>query len=130
MHTSGSKHDNARKLLDGIWRRNTPLMQQRLALLDEAAAAALARALSEDLRRQAANEAHNLAGSLGMFGYPRGTDIAREIELLLETSDPADPQALSNLSAALRHALFPETPHAQAPHAPAHNPEPRPSDAP
>ena len=101
-------HEAVRKMLDNIWLRNAPVMQQRLKLLDDAAAAALASALSEDLRLEAAGEAHKLAGSLGMFGYPRGTDIAREIEVLLETATPGDPNHLANLSAALRNALLPE----------------------
>jgi HPt (histidine-containing phosphotransfer) domain-containing protein len=36
----------------------------------------------------AANVAHKLAGTLGMFGYPRGTDLARLIEEVLELQDP------------------------------------------
>jgi HPt (histidine-containing phosphotransfer) domain-containing protein len=35
---------------------------------------------AEPLREQANAEAHRLAGLLGTFGYPEGTDAARELE--------------------------------------------------
>jgi HPt (histidine-containing phosphotransfer) domain-containing protein len=40
------------------------------------------------LRRDAEHEAHKLAGSLGMFGFPTGSELARELELMLEGDAP------------------------------------------
>jgi DNA-binding response OmpR family regulator/HPt (histidine-containing phosphotransfer) domain-containing protein len=40
-------------------------------------------AVTSSLRREAQREAHKLAGSLKIFGYPKGSQIAREIEHLL-----------------------------------------------
>lgn len=46
----------------------------------------------DDIIQQAQREAHRLAGSLGCYGYPEGSTIARNIEHLLEkqTLSPQD----------------------------------------
>ncbi len=90
-----------------LWERNTPILLNRLRTLDDAAEAAGNGTLDDTLRTAAHAEAHNLAGSLGMFGYPKGTDIAREIEAVLETPDALTPQRLSELTRTLRATLFP-----------------------
>lgn len=57
---------------------------------------AIAMANSQDLndennpRQYAYIEAHKLAGSLGTFGYGRGSEIARKIEYLLAGEQPLD----------------------------------------
>ena len=93
-------------LLAAIWQRNRALVEERLALLDQAAAAAVAGALSDSLRQEASGAAHKLAGSLGMYGYDEGTRIAREMEVLLGES-ALDPARLGDLAAALRKAILP-----------------------
>ncbi len=65
------------------------MVRERLNLLDRAAAAAETADLSEDLRVEAVGIAHKFAGSLGMFGYDRGTEIARQIEQMLSASTAA-----------------------------------------
>lgn len=52
----------------------------QLSLLEQAQAQLLAGRLDQDLRQQATREAHKLAGSLGIFGFPTGSTIARQIE--------------------------------------------------
>jgi HPt (histidine-containing phosphotransfer) domain-containing protein len=98
--------DKTAALLAKLWVKIQPLVEERLATLDQAAAAAAVGALSEDLRREAAGNAHKLAGSLGMYGYDEGTRVARELELLLGEANP-DPARLSSLIAELRSAVFP-----------------------
>jgi HPt (histidine-containing phosphotransfer) domain-containing protein len=94
-----------------LWQRSQPQILDRLALLDRAAAAAAAGDLTPELRKEATTIAHKLAGSLGVFGFHEGTDIARRIEHQLEAdgpaSQPADPELLAGRAAQLRHALFP-----------------------
>jgi DNA-binding response OmpR family regulator/HPt (histidine-containing phosphotransfer) domain-containing protein len=52
-------------------------------------------AVTASLRREAQREAHKLAGSLKIFGYPKGSQIAREIEhLLLEDKILGEKEAL------------------------------------
>jgi HPt (histidine-containing phosphotransfer) domain-containing protein len=77
------------QLLAVLWERNLPVVEERLALL-ERAIDTLVRTSTLDplLQIDAANVAHKLAGTLGMFGYPRGTDLARLMEEVLELQDP------------------------------------------
>lgn len=92
-------------VLATLWQRGLPRLRRRLEQLDRAASAALSGALSEDLRSQATVTAHNLAGSLGMFGYVEATGTARTIELLLEAPGETDPMELRILTERLHQAL-------------------------
>ncbi|MEO1692861.1 MAG: response regulator [Cyanobacteria bacterium J06631_6] len=71
-----------------------------------------------ELQAQAKSSAHKLAGSLGCFGFPQGSKIAREIELLLgENADNSlnleDTRRINSLTKSLRedlqHQPFAET---------------------
>ena len=75
-----------RQLLATLWERNRPVTLERLAELDHAAEASATGTLTAEARRSAISTAHKLAGSLGMFGYPEGTELARNIEQLLESA--------------------------------------------
>jgi HPt (histidine-containing phosphotransfer) domain-containing protein len=81
-------------------------VEERLATLDKAAAAASAGALADDVRKEAASNAHKLAGSLGMYGYDEGTRVARELEMLLGNAAP-DAAKLNKLIVELRAVVFP-----------------------
>jgi HPt (histidine-containing phosphotransfer) domain-containing protein len=98
--------DKTASLLAALWLRNRPVVEERLAMLDAACAAALAGSLSAESRKEAASSAHKLAGSLGMYGYDDGTRIARQIEVLLDAGPP-DVAKLSALIADLRGSIFP-----------------------
>jgi HPt (histidine-containing phosphotransfer) domain-containing protein len=98
--------DKTASLLAALWVRVRPLVEERLVTLDQAAAAAAAGTLGQDLQREAAGNAHKLAGSLGMYGYDEGTRIARELEVLLGGTAP-DGARLSRLIAELRGAISP-----------------------
>jgi HPt (histidine-containing phosphotransfer) domain-containing protein len=95
-------------LLAAHWARSRPLVEGRLATLDQAAVAAAAATLSHDLRVEATSSAHKLAGSVGMYGYDEGTRIAREIELLLDDCAAPDAERLRALIAELRAAILPD----------------------
>lgn len=95
----------ARELISALWSRSAPLIADRLNGLDKACEAAVVGRLSPMMRRGAADTAHKLAGSLGMFGYPRGTELAREIEHLLENDGGVDPGILRELVLELRACL-------------------------
>jgi HPt (histidine-containing phosphotransfer) domain-containing protein len=95
--------EKTKALLAGLWGRNLPTIERRLAILERAAGA---NPLAEELRADAHGVAHKLAGSLGMFGFPNGTAIARELELTLETTVP-DAAVLAGLTKQLREILFP-----------------------
>jgi HPt (histidine-containing phosphotransfer) domain-containing protein len=89
-------------LVDALWQRKRPLMLQRLTVLDRAAEAAQNGGLGVALCEEAAGEAHKLAGSLGTFGFPRGTEIARELE-----GGTIRPEHMKELTRQLRETLFP-----------------------
>jgi HPt (histidine-containing phosphotransfer) domain-containing protein len=107
MNSASAQADATRALLLKLWQRSLPLLRERLALLHAAATAAHTGTLSTDLRARAIDEAHKLTGSLGMFGYPDGTDIARKIELLLEAPGAPPPDHFTELVTELRAILFP-----------------------
>jgi HPt (histidine-containing phosphotransfer) domain-containing protein len=99
--------DKTAALLATLWVRIRPLVEERLATLDQAATAAAAGTLADGLRVEAGSSAHKLAGSLGMYGYDEGTRIARELEVLLGGAKP-DAVRLGGLIAELRGAVFPQ----------------------
>jgi len=98
--------DKTAALLAQLWQKNRPIVEERLATLDQAATAAASGGLNGDLRKEAAQAAHKLAGALGMYGYEEGTNIAREIDALL-SSDVPGVAHLAELTARLRVAVFP-----------------------
>ena len=98
--------DKTAALLAALWVRNRPMVEDRLTVLDRAASGAAAGTLSDELRSEAAGNAHKLAGSLGMYGFDEGTRVARELEVLLGGAAP-DAARLSGLIGELRAAIFP-----------------------
>jgi HPt (histidine-containing phosphotransfer) domain-containing protein len=107
MNDMTEAEDKTASLLAALWQRNRPMVEERLATLDQAIAAASAGTLTVELREAAADTAHKLAGSLGMYGYDRGTHLAREIEILLDYQTP-DHTRLSVLAVELRQTILPE----------------------
>ena len=95
----------SQQLLASVWERNLPLLRNRFAQLSAAAQQAEAGLLTPVARKEAAETAHKLAGSLGMFGYGRGTEISRELEQLLEGEGPVSIQAVQALTSQLGEAV-------------------------
>lgn len=93
-------------LLTSLWERNLPLVRERLDVLDGAAAAAAAGNLDEALRAKACEIAHKLSGSLGMFGHHHGTEIARQMEQILDGSASIGSKKLTALTVELRRTLL------------------------
>ncbi|MBE9138761.1 response regulator [Nodosilinea sp. LEGE 07088] len=83
----------------------------RLAILDQAATAPI---LSDELRLQAQQAAHKLAGALGMFGLSDGSTYSRQVETSLHpTADQPDRQQMGTLVAQIHQVLeqvLPDTP--------------------
>ena len=93
------------ELLTRVWRQSLPLFRERVAYLESAALRAHAGILTGGDRTEAFNIAHKLAGALGMFGYPHGTEISQQLELLLSGDNPLDPPTLTRLTAELRASV-------------------------
>lgn len=91
--------------LDRIWQRHLPQIEERLAVIESAAAATAAGTLSPDQKLAARAAAHNLAGVLGSFGVAEGTAPARETERLYAADADPDPEnaaRLAGMAATLR----------------------------
>lgn len=97
--------EKTRLLLAGLWRRNRPVIEERLDLLDVAAAAD---PMHEEIRIAALEVSHKLSGSLGMFGFEQGTLIARELESLLDAPHPSAAR-IAELAKELRTMLIPSS---------------------
>jgi HPt (histidine-containing phosphotransfer) domain-containing protein len=100
-----SPAEKTARLIAAVWERNRGQTEERLALLERAAKAAGAGGLDPELQREAGEVAHKLAGSLGLFGFPQGTEIARRLEALLDAEGDVDPVMLGELTGALRGSL-------------------------
>ena len=69
-----------------------------MAVLEHAAISILADDLDPAISDAAVREAHKLSGSLGTFGLPEGSEVAREIESWFRTHPVADPAGILRLS--------------------------------
>ncbi|MBD2205884.1 response regulator [Calothrix sp. FACHB-1219] len=67
-----------------IWQRFQERVREQVGVIEQAAAVNY-KSLSPELRQQATQEAHTLAGSLATFGLPLGSKLARKIEQLLKS---------------------------------------------
>ena len=63
-----------------VWNKFKGRVKEQVNLLEQAAEASGENVLNQELRSQAQREAHTLAGSLGTFGFPTGSNLARKIE--------------------------------------------------
>ncbi len=72
------------------WATHQGTMQERLSVLEATAAAMEGGQLSPDLQQAGCSQAHKLAGSLGCYGFKEGSQIARELEQVLQRSAPLD----------------------------------------
>ena len=74
-----------------LWDKFKDKIHQRLVVLETAKTAYLEGEITPELQQQVISEAHKLAGSLGTFGFPLGTQLARKIEdLFLENLSLSD----------------------------------------
>ena len=100
-------------------------LDDRVATVEEAVTALVSTGLGEDLRAKAERDAHKLAGSLGMFGLPRGSEVAAELEQSLGAAGGPAAAELprlaelvldlqSQLSGLVDHAAEDEQPDGQA----------------
>ena len=69
-------------MLRALWERSRQTVADRALLLQNAGHLLHENHLDEATRLRAVDSAHKLAGVLGTFGLPRGTDLARKAEVL------------------------------------------------
>jgi HPt (histidine-containing phosphotransfer) domain-containing protein len=85
--------------LDRLWSRFLPEIRERVRVLENAAATLAAGTLTRDECESAHAMAHKLAGVLGTFNLARGTELAREAELIYGREDGPDPASAPRLGA-------------------------------
>ncbi|MEC4893895.1 MAG: response regulator [Oscillatoria sp. PMC 1051.18] len=78
-----SKQDRTLRAVAEAWKKFKEPILARVETIAAASSALASGSLSEQLRQKAEQEAHKLAGSLGMFGFSEGSHLAREIETWL-----------------------------------------------
>jgi DNA-binding response OmpR family regulator len=66
-----------------LWERFKESFSTQLDLLDQVVGALKAGNLTADLQQEAKQTVHKLVGSLGVYGFPQGSVLARQIEELL-----------------------------------------------
>lgn len=79
---SGRSH-GSEALLRDLWRLSRNLCLARLLVVEDALRATVGGELDEEVRAEAARQAHNLVGSLGLFGLTEGAELARTLERLI-----------------------------------------------
>ncbi|MBE9224013.1 response regulator [Phormidium sp. LEGE 05292] len=96
-----------------VWEKFQGKMLAQIAVLGEAAAALTAGNLTAQLQQQAQQEAHKLAGSLGIFGFMEGSKLAKELEELLQLDflqlEAEQVKQISELAAAIYREVQPKS---------------------
>ena len=93
------EQDALNQALDGLWAKFLPLIEDRVYLLESAAAACAVNRLSSEEQQAAFAAAHKLAGVLGTFGLARGTALARELEIMYSREGGPDRSLAPRLAA-------------------------------
>ncbi|MBF2027643.1 MAG: response regulator [Oscillatoriales cyanobacterium C42_A2020_001] len=70
-----------------VWEEIKPEIMQQVAALEQLAEALQARETAPLLKEQAIANVHRLIGTVGSYGFARGSELARQIEVLLLESD-------------------------------------------
>ena len=81
-----SQEQKLQSMISALWDRSRHTVVERAALLRTAGDLLAHNRLDETTQMNAVDSAHKLAGVLGTFGLPRGTDLAREAEVLFSQS--------------------------------------------
>jgi len=84
--------------LDRLWIQYLPLMQERVEILEAAARDLAAGPIPDDRQQEAQAAAHKLAGVLGTFGLTRGTELARELEIIYSRQNNPEASLAERLS--------------------------------
>lgn len=91
----------AARLAD-LWRTSQPSILERMAALRAAQIALFADPEDQHARSSGREAAHKLSGVLGIFGLPRGSEIAFELEQILKGEQPLTQESLATLADRVR----------------------------
>lgn len=107
-----TKHENLKTSLKRLWERFKEPIIRRMDIVETASAALSAGTLNSELKTKAISEVHKLAGCLGTFGFALGSEIARQIEHLLQAEilTPEQAPELQKLIQQMRANIQPDEP--------------------
>ena len=103
-----SQEQKLQSMISALWDRSRHTVVERAALLRTAGDLLAHHRLDKATQMNAVDSAHKLAGVLGTFGLPRGTDLAREAEVLFgqsTTPGKVEIERLQILLAELTHLI-------------------------
>jgi DNA-binding response OmpR family regulator len=101
-HKEKPDHKKVKAATSKIWEKFKSTYSEHFAILEQFACALTMCQLTPELKKQAKNEAHRLAGSLGIFGLVRGSQLARELEELLESHKELDADDVEQITKLVR----------------------------
>jgi HPt (histidine-containing phosphotransfer) domain-containing protein len=96
-----SQEQKMHSMISALWERSRHTVAERAQLLQSAGELWNDNRLDAATKLRAVDSAHKLAGVLGTFGLPRGTDLAREAEGLFGQSTPPDKAEIERLQVLL-----------------------------
>jgi diguanylate cyclase (GGDEF)-like protein len=90
-----------------IFERHRETILAQVDDIEQAAAAAVCGALDEDSRANAERQAHKIAGSAGTFGFPKASELSRQLENEFRDFDAESdaPRRIAGLALSLRESL-------------------------
>jgi HPt (histidine-containing phosphotransfer) domain-containing protein len=88
-----------------VWEQHRAGILAKVALIERAVAAVGTAQFDDQLRDDAQRAAHMLCGSLGMFGFTRASEAARELEREFAQATQARTPTLLTLLAIVRRGL-------------------------
>ncbi|MFB2923565.1 MULTISPECIES: response regulator [Aerosakkonema] len=80
-------------VMQQVWGKFKQSLGSQMVLFDRAIAQISTGTLDRELRASAQAQAHRLIGSLGSFGFPKGSEVARQIEQLLSLESLGENEA-------------------------------------
>lgn len=89
---------SARDALSALWEKWRPEFEERTHALEDQIATLLDAPDDAEARETGRAVAHKLAGTVGTYGIPLGSTLAKEIEHILEADTALDAPALDRLS--------------------------------
>lgn len=94
----GFSSESSEAVMLRLWERFKNTFTEQLDLLDQAILALQQGCLTAELQEEAKQTAHKLVGSLGVYGFPQGSILARQMETLLAKTNPLETPEVQNLS--------------------------------
>ncbi len=86
-------------MMQGLWERFKDSFQEQLTFLEQVNVVFQAGEMSPELQQEAKQTVHKLVGSLGLFGFPQGSILARKMEKILGAEVPLQGAAIQEITA-------------------------------